>query len=149
MERVILGVSLVDKIRNEVICERTKITDIAMVQFRGQLERKDKFASKKLSALSKSIQYFTHSLKLYKAQIEPHVEYCSHLWAGVPQYQLLPFVLFDLLSHLALRRDVRSLCILYRIFHGKCSEVLFGLIPATEFHLLTSRLKVKVSPAPP
>ncbi|XP_046976601.1 uncharacterized protein LOC124542738, partial [Vanessa cardui] len=130
----------------------------SLVQFRGQLEGKAKLASKKLGVLSKARhvgQYFTsvHRLKLYKAQIRPHMEYCSHLWAGAPQYQLLPFdriqrraarviddqALSDLLDPLALRRDVGSLCIFYRIFHGECSEELFGLIPAAEFHLRTSR----------
>lgn len=30
-------------------------------------------------------------LLLYKAQIQPSVEYCSHLQAGAPKYQLLLF----------------------------------------------------------
>ena len=28
---------------------------------------------------------------MYRAQFRPHMEYCSHLWAGAPQYQLDPF----------------------------------------------------------
>ncbi|XP_063545771.1 uncharacterized protein LOC134753763 [Cydia strobilella] len=119
------------------------------VQFRGHLEGKAKLASKKLGVLNRSRQYFTpaHRLQLYKAQVRPHMEYCSHLWAGAPQYQLLPLDRIqrratrivdcqrtsERLDSLALRRDVASLCIFYRVYNGECSEELFGLIPAASF----------------
>ncbi|CAG5046898.1 unnamed protein product [Parnassius apollo] len=125
------------------------------VQFHGHLEEKAKLASKKHGVLSRAGQYFmpAHRLRLYKAQVRPHMEYCSHLWAGAPQYQLLPLyriqrraariiddrVLSDRLDSLALRRDVASLCILFRIYHGECSEELFGLIPAAKFRERTTR----------
>lgn len=125
------------------------------VQFRGHLEDKAKLASKKLGVLGKACQYFSsaHRLQLYKAQVRPHMEYCSHLWAGAPQYQLTPFdriqrravrVIGDEnlttgLDLLALRRDVGSLCILYRFYHGECSDELFGLVPAAEFCHRTTR----------
>ncbi|CAF4818551.1 unnamed protein product [Pieris macdunnoughi] len=54
--------------------------------------------------------------------------------------------LFERLDPLALRRDVGSLCIFYRIYHGECSEELFGLIPAAEFHHRTSRQNTKFHP---
>lgn len=128
------------------------------VQFRGHIEGKAKLASKKLGVLNKSRRYFTpaHRLQLYKAQVRPHVEYCSHLYAGAPQYQLLPLdriqrratriIDCQELSHrldpLALRRDVASLCILYRLYHGECSEELFGLIPPTDFRHRPSRQNI-------
>ncbi|XP_045499402.1 uncharacterized protein LOC123697028 [Colias croceus] len=137
--------------------------DIASdVQFRGHLEDKAKLASKKLGVLARARQYFTpaHRLQLYKAQVRPHMEYCSHLWAGAPQYQLLPLdrlqrratrivgkpELTDRLDPLALRRDVASLCVFYRLYNGECSEELFGLIPAAKFHNRTARHKLKYHP---
>ncbi|XP_052750759.1 uncharacterized protein LOC128200667 [Galleria mellonella] len=132
------------------------------VQFCGHLEEKAKIASKKLGVLNRVRRYFMpeHRLKLYKAQVRPHMEYCSHLWAGAPQYQLLPLDriqsraariidsqrLTVRLDPLKLRRDVASLCIFYRIYHGECSEELFGLIPAADFHHRTTRHKLKFHP---
>ncbi|VVC96497.1 unnamed protein product [Leptidea sinapis] len=43
------------------------------------------------------------------------------------------------LDHLALRRVVVSLFVFYRIYHGECSEELFHLISAAEFHPRTTR----------
>nr|XP_004924674.2 uncharacterized protein LOC101745997 [Bombyx mori] len=127
----------------------------SVVQFGGHLESKAKMASKKLGVLNRAKQYFkpAHRLKLYKAQVRPHMEYCCHLGAGAPGYQLSPFdriqrrasrivddpELADRLDPLALRRDLSSLCILYRIYNGECSEELFNLIEAADFRNRSSR----------
>nr|CAH7760726.1 unnamed protein product [Callosobruchus chinensis] len=46
-------------------------------------------AEKKLGYLFRARKYFSPSnlLKLYKAQIRPSLEYCSHIWRAAP---LLP-----------------------------------------------------------
>ncbi|KAJ0172339.1 hypothetical protein K1T71_012312 [Dendrolimus kikuchii] len=59
---------------------------------RSHLEGKAKLASKKLGMLNRSKQYFTPRQRfvLCKTQVSPHMEYCSHFWAGAPGYQLDP-----------------------------------------------------------
>ena len=112
--------------------------------------------------INRARRYFTpkHRLALYRAQVRPHMEYCFHLWAGAPQYQLEPFdriqrrvvqiirdpMICERLDTLALRRDMSSLCFLYRIYHGECSEELFDLSPAAEFSNRTIRHKLKHHP---
>ena len=75
-----------------------------------------------------------------------------------PRYQLEPFdhiqrrsfrinpMICERLDTLALRRDVSSLCVLYRIYHRECSEELFDLLPAAEFSNRTVRHKLKYLP---
>lgn len=132
------------------------------VQFRGHLESKAKLASKKLGVLNRSKRYFTprQRLTLYKGQVRPHMEYCSHLWAGAPAYQLDPLDsvqrratrivddpnLTDGLEPLSLRRDIGSLCVFYRLYNGECSEELFDMVPTARFHHRTARRRCGAHP---
>ena len=80
-------------------------------------------------------------LYLYKSQIRPKMDYCSHIWAGSPkstlsvldrlQNRIRSLVGDQLFSNLQLghRRDVASLSLLYRYVNGKCSAELKGLVP--------------------
>ncbi|CAK1599149.1 unnamed protein product [Parnassius mnemosyne] len=84
----------------------------AMNYFRGHFEEKAKLASKKLGVLSREGQYFlpAQRLQFYKAQVRPHMEYCSHLWAGARAAGIFDDrVLSDRPESLALRRHVASL----------------------------------------
>jgi hypothetical protein len=83
-------------------------------------------------------------LQLYKSLIRPHLEYCSHLLDSASKGSLL---LIEKLQNRAMRilgcsdpvkenilpmshrRNVGSLSLLYRYFHGHCSNELLGLVP--------------------
>lgn len=70
------------------------------VQFRGHLEGKIKLDSKNLGVLNQPKQYFTLWLQLvlYKAEVRPYMEYCSHLSARAPPYQADPLDAIQRLS---------------------------------------------------
>ena len=96
-----------------------------------------KHASQKLGFLSRARGYFSPSqlLTIYKSQIRPSLEYCSHFWGGAPKssLQFLDRVhskairlinnpnLTNSLQSLSHRCLVADLSIFYRYFHGYCS----------------------------
>ena len=104
-----------------------------------------KHASQKLGFLSRARGYFSPSqlLTIYKSQIRPSLEYCSHVWGGAPKssLHLLHRVqskatrlinnpnLTDSLQSLSHRRLVADLSIFYRYFHGHCSQEIKNIIP--------------------
>ena len=103
-------------------------------------------------------------LYLYKSTIRPCIEYCCHLWAGAPasclslldriQQRICNVVgpnLSSKLDSLSHRRNVASLSLFYKYFHGYCSSELSSLVPrlrtfkrstrlATSSHQLTVQL---------
>ena len=96
-----------------------------------------KHASEKLGFLSRARGYFSpHLLAIYKSQIHPSLEHCSHVWGGAPKssLHLLDRVqskaislinnlnLTNSLQSLSHRRIVADLSIFYRYFHGHCSQ---------------------------
>nr|CAH7747908.1 unnamed protein product [Callosobruchus chinensis] len=102
-------------------------------------------AGKNLGYLSKARKYFSPSnlLTLYKAQIRPSLEYCSHVWGAAA-----PTTLFILdavqrrairligdpaltcyLQPLSLWRAVGDLPLFYRYSNGFCSSELTSIIP--------------------
>ena len=96
-----------------------------------------KHASQKLGFLSRARGFVSPSqlLTIYKSQIRPSLEYCSHVWGGAPisSLHLLDKVqskairlinnpsLTKSLQSLYHRRLVADLSIFYRHFHGHCS----------------------------
>ena len=89
----------------------------------------------------------SHMLQLYKSLIRPHLEYCGHLLDSASKGSLQ---LIEKLQNRALRilgctdpikenilpmshrRNVGSLSLLYRYFHGHCSKELLGLVPSPQ-----------------
>ena len=102
-----------------------------------------KTTSKKIGALICSMKFFSPevALYLYKSTIHPCMEYCCHIWVGVPscyvellsklQKQICRTVgpsLATSLEPLAHRQNVTSLSLFYRYYFGKFSSELAQLI---------------------
>ena len=114
-----------------------------------------KHASQKLGFLSRARGFFSPSqlLTIYKSQIRPSLEYCSHVWDGAPRssLHLLDKVqskairlinnqsLTKSLQSLSHRRLVADLSIFYRYFHGHCSLKIKSIIPDPLKHVRPTR----------
>ena len=99
--------------------------------------------------------YFSPSqlLTIYKSQIRPSLEYCSHVWGGAPKssLNLLDRVqskairlinnpnLTNSLQSLSHRHLVADLSIFYRYFHGHCSLEIKNIIPDPMRRVRTTR----------
>ena len=102
-------------------------------------------ASQKLGFLFavRSYSSSTLLLALYKSLVRPHLEYCSHIWAGAAECHLellnkiqrratrlvgnanLTFQLAPLNAH----RRVGFLFLFYRFYHGHCANSIAELMP--------------------
>ena len=114
-----------------------------------------KHASQKLGFLARARGFFSssHLLTIYKSQIRPSLEYCSHVWGGAPKSTLclLDKVqskairlsnnanLTKSLQPLSHRRLVGDISIFYRYFHGHCSQEIREIIPVPLRHVRTTR----------
>ena len=104
-----------------------------------------KHASQKLGFLARARGFFSssHLLSIYKSQIHPSLEYCSHVWGGAPKSTLC---LLDKVQSKAIRlindpnltkslqplskhRLVGDISIYYRYFNGHCSQEIRDIIP--------------------
>ena len=97
-----------------------------------------KHASQKLGFLARARGFFSssHLPSIYKSQIRPSLEYCSHVWGGAPkstlgllhkvQSKAIRLInnpnLTKLLQPLSHRRLVGDLSIYYRYFNGHFSQ---------------------------
>ena len=113
-------------------------------------------AARKIGFLFRARKYFSSSqlLLLYKAQISPTLEYCCHIWGGAPSthLSLLDRIqrkavrlisdpsLTSSMQPLSLRRDVASLALFYRYYHGKCSTELANIVPVPITYSRSTRL---------
>lgn len=121
-----------------------------------------KGASRKLGFLFRARSYFTSAqlLTLYKSQIRPSIEYCSHVWGGAPQssLSLLDKIqakairlinssnLTNNLQSLSHRRYVADLSIFYRFYHGHCSQEIQDIVPIPLERCRTTRSQSHAHP---
>ena len=123
--------------------------DILGISFSPDLSWKDhiislaKSASRKLGVLTRFRRFFTppQFYSLYRGQIRPCMEYCSHVWGGSPHVALLDKIerralriinapaLTSSCQPLSVRRDVASLSLFYRYYHQHCSTELHLCVP--------------------
>ena len=103
-----------------------------------------KHASQKLGFLSRSRGYFSPSqlLSIYKSQIRPSLEYCTHVWGDSPKSSLnlldrVQFKAIHLINNSNLTNSLQSLShhylvanipIFYRYFNGHCSQEIKNII---------------------
>ena len=95
----------------------------------------------------------SHLLSIYKSQVRPSLECCSHLWGGAPKSTLC---LLDKVQSKAIRlinnpnltkslqplshhRLVGDLSIFYRYFNGHCSQEIRDIIPVPLRRVRTTR----------
>ena len=92
-------------------------------------------------------------LTIYKSQIRPCLEYCSHVWGGAPKssLHLLDRVhskairlitnpnLTNSRQSLSHRRLVADLSIFYRYFCGDCAQEIKNIIPDPVRRIRTTR----------
>ena len=102
-------------------------------------------ASQRLGVLFRARAYFNPEqlLLLYKAQVRPVMEFCSHIWSSGPKSDLAILdriqrkairligdtALTSNLASLGHRRAVSCLSLFYRYYHGLCSEELVSITP--------------------
>ena len=121
-----------------------------------------KHVSQKLGFLSRARGFFSPSqlLTIYKSQIRPSLEYCSHVWGGAPRSSLH---LLDKVQSKAIRlinnpsltkslqslsdhRLIADLSIFYRYFHGHCSMEIKSIIPDPLKHVRLTRSSSRSHP---
>ena len=119
-------------------------------------------ASQKLGFLSRARGFFSPSqlLTIYKCQIRPSLEYCSHIWGGAPRSSLHLLdkaqskavrlinnpSLTRSLQSLSHRRLVADLSIFYRYFRGHCSLEIKSIIPDPLKHVRPTRSSTQSHP---
>ncbi|VEN36712.1 unnamed protein product [Callosobruchus maculatus] len=119
-----------------------------------------KTASQKLGVLFRCRKLYTPELLLYKAQIRPSLEYCSHVWGCAPKHSLKlldttqkrAIRLIDTpnltknLHSLEHRRRVVDLSLFYRLYHGRCSSELSQIITLQAVRTRNTREALRAHP---
>ena len=122
-----------------------------------------KQASQKLGFLARAREFFSssHLLSMFKSQIRPSLEYCSHVWGGAPkstlclldkvQSKAIRLInnpnLTKPLQPLSHRHLVGDLSIFYRYFNGHCSQEIRDIIPVPLRRVRTARSSTHSHPS--
>ncbi|VEN38199.1 unnamed protein product [Callosobruchus maculatus] len=121
-----------------------------------------KTASQKLGVLFRCRKLYTPEqlLLLYKAQIRPSLEYCSHMWVCAPKCTLrlldtiqkrvirlidTPYLTKDLHTQ-EHRKRVADLSLFYRFYHGRCSSELFQILTPKAVRMRNTREALRAHP---
>ena len=114
------------------------------LSWKSYIQSISKKASQRIGSLYRASRYLhpQSTLYLYKSTIRPLMEYCCHIWAGAPKTHLtlldrverraknlIGQQLANELLPLSHRRDVASLSLFYRYYHGRCSSALSESVP--------------------
>ena len=97
---------------------------------------------------------------IYKSQIRPSLEYCSHVWGGAPKsalhlYDKVQSKAIHLISNPNLTNSLQSishlrlvagLSIFYLYFHGHCSLEIKNIIPDPVRRVRTTRSSIHSHP---
>ena len=120
-----------------------------------------KTATMKVGSLYRARNFLSPESILYldKATIRPCIEYCCHIWAGASadclrlldriQKRITNIVGPDLSSNfqfLSHRRNVASLSLFYKYFHGSCSDELKSLTPTLKSFNCVTRYSANAHP---
>ena len=121
-----------------------------------------KHAPQRLGFLARARGFFSssHLLSIYKSQIRPSIEDCSHVWGGAPkstlclldkvQSKAIRLInnpnLTKSLQPLCHRRLVGDLSICYKSFHGHCSQDISDIIPVPLRRVRTTRCSTHSQP---
>nr|CAI5858087.1 unnamed protein product [Callosobruchus analis] len=132
------------------------------MSWHGHMVSIAKTASQKLGVLFHCSKLYAPEqlLLLYKAQIRPSLEYCSHVWSCAPKHSLklldstqnravrlidTPNLTRDLDS-LEHRRRVAALTLFCRFYHGKCSRELSQIITPKAVRTRNTREALRAHP---
>ena len=149
-------------IKNESSLSMLGVTIDNKLSFKQHINSIAISAARKLGFLFRAKSYFTSArrLTLYKSQVRPVMEYCSHVFAGASdnslkildglQRKVIRLIddpeltaNFQSLSH---RRAVGSLSLFYRYYFGLCSSKLQKIVPRPVVYRKNTRKAPNLNP---
>lgn len=135
------------------------VTISSDLSWTGHVRDVAKKASSRLAVLWRARKYFNPNqlLVLYKAQIRPVMEYCSHIWPQSAchildriQSKAVRLIgeaaLTDSLQSLGHRRRVSCLALFYKYYFGQCSAEIANIVPKPILYVRNTRKAANINP---